>query len=150
MARLHTRKRGKSRSKKPLSSSAEKWCQFTKEEVIDFVEKFAKEGKIAAEMGLILRDQYGVPSVKVLTGKTISQILQEKKLAPQYPSDLVALLRRAVKLMKHLKANPQDKHNRLKLSNVEAKIKRLVRYYRGKKLPIDWKYEPATAALIVK
>ena len=71
MARLHTRKRGKSRSKKPVTSTALKWVDYSKDEVTGFVENLAKEGKAEAEIGLILRDQYGIPSVKLLTGKTI-------------------------------------------------------------------------------
>ena len=51
---------------------------------------------------------------------------------------------------KHLKENKRDKSNAIKLSHVESKIKRLVVYYRGKKLPKDWKYEPEKAALLVK
>ncbi len=150
MARLHTRKRGKSGSKKPAVSSAQKWVDYSSEEVIGFVETLAKEGKTEAEIGLTLRDQNGIPSVKLLTGKTISQLLKEKNLSPKYPSDLVALLTKAVNMMNHLKSNSGDKHNRIKLSHVEAKIKRLVKYYRGNKLPANWKYNPETAALIVK
>ncbi|MFH1247419.1 MAG: 30S ribosomal protein S15 [Candidatus Micrarchaeota archaeon] len=150
MARLHTRKRGKSRSKKPTSNVAPKWVDYSKEEIIGFVETLAKEGKAEAQIGLILRDQYGIPSVKLMTGKTISEILKEKNLSPKYPSDLVALLRKAVNLMEHLKTNRSDKSNRIKLALVESKIKRLVKYYRGKKLPAKWKYDPETAALIVK
>lgn len=150
MARLHTRKRGKSRSKKPVASSAAKWVDYSAEEVTGFVENLAKEGKSEAQIGLVLRDQYGIPSVKLLTGKTISQLLKEKNLSPKYPSDLVALLRKAVNIMDHLKSNSGDKSNRIKLSHVEAKIKRLVKYYRGNKLPANWKYNPETAALIVK
>lgn len=150
MARLHTRKRGKSKSHKPLSSSASKWVDYSSEEIAGFVETLAKEGKAEAQIGLILRDQYGIPSVKQLTGKTISQILVEKSLAPKYPSDLVALMRRTVSIRKHLKNNMSDKSNRIKLAHVEAKIKRLVKYYRGNKLPANWKYDPEAVALIVK
>ena len=150
MARLHTRKHGKSKSKKPESSNAQKWVDYSSEEVVNFVERLAKEGKTEAGIGLTLRDQYGIPSVKLLTGKTISKILAEKQLAPKYPSDLVALLRKAVNMRDHLKANQSDVHNRVRLMRVESKIKRLVLYYRGNKLPVKWKYDPQTAALIVK
>ncbi|MFH0713731.1 MAG: 30S ribosomal protein S15 [Candidatus Micrarchaeota archaeon] len=150
MARLHTRKKGKSGSNKPVTSNAKKWVGYSKEELATFIETFFKEGKTEAKIGLILRDQYGVPSVREITGKTISQILAEKQLTPKYPSDLVALLQKAVTVMKHLKKNPSDKANRTKLGHIEAKIKRLVVYYRGKQLPAKWKYDPETAALIVK
>ena len=46
--------------------------------------------------------------------------------------------------------NKKDKLNSKQLVHVEAKIKRLANNYRGKKLPKDWKYDPAQAALLVK
>ncbi len=149
MARLHTRKKGKSRSRKPENPS-HSWVDYSSEEVTSFVETLAKEGKSEAQIGLTLRDQYGIPSVRGITGKTISQVLKEKNMTPKYPSDLMSLLRKAVNIMQHLKANKGDKSNRIKLNHVESKIKRLVRYYRGNKLPAKWKYDPETAALIVK
>jgi small subunit ribosomal protein S15 len=150
MSRLHTRKGGKSKSHKPAISGAAKWVDYSKDEIVNFVETLAKEGKTEAQIGITLRDQYGIPSVKQLTGKTISQLLAEKDLSPKYPSDLVALLRKAVNMMNHLKSNASDKHNRTRLARVESKIRRLVKYYRGKKLPVNWKYDPEAAALIVK
>lgn len=149
MARLHTRKKGRSASHKPLVKSIG-WVRLSKDEVVSLVERLAKEGKAEAQIGLALRDEHGVPSVKAIVGKTVSQILAEKKLSPKYPSDLTDLIRKAVSLRKHVEANPRDKSNRKKLGDVESKIKRLVRYYRGKKLPRDWKYSPEEAALLVK
>ena len=150
MARLHSRKRGKSRSHKPAQSSAEKWNDYTTEEIVSFVETLARSGKTEAQIGQVLRDQYGVPSVKLVTDKTLSQLLKEKSLSPKYPSDLIALMRRAVNVREHIRSNPGDKSNRTKLLHLESKIKRLVRYYRGNKLPANWKYDAQTAALIVK
>lgn len=150
MARVHSRKRGKSASKKPIAKPSYAWVQVGGEEVFSLIEKMAKEGKSEAQIGTLLRDQHGVPSVKALTGKTVSQALAEKGLKKQFPSDLIDLIRKAVRLRKHLKTNNRDDSNWKKLNDVESKIKRLVRYYRGKKLPKDWKYDPDEAALLVK
>lgn len=150
MARLHSKKRGKSRSHRPVQRGAEQWLDYSPEEVVSFVESLARSGKTEAQIGQTLRDQYGIPSVKGVTGKSLSQLLQEKSLAPKYPSDLIALMRRAVNVRQHISSNPTDRLNRKKLSDVESKIKRLVRYYQGDKLPQGWKYNPETAALIVK
>lgn len=150
MARMHSGKRGKSASSKSNFHAKASWVKHSKEEVIALVEKYAKEGKAEAAIGQILRDQQGIPSVKIITGKTVSQLLKEKGLAGTYPSDLLDLIRRAVQMRKHLKINPRDKSNKQKLIHVESKIKRLVRYYRGTKLPADWSYNPETAALLVK
>ena len=150
MARLHTRKRGKSSSHKPTHQQNLGWVKLSKDEITALVEKLSKEGKPERVIGLVLRDEYGVPSVKAVVGKTVSQILAEKKLSPKYPSDLIDLIRRAVGMRKHLKINTRDTSNKTKLVHVESKIKRLVRYYRGGKLPVDWKYNPDEAALLVK
>ncbi|MFH1750662.1 MAG: 30S ribosomal protein S15 [Candidatus Micrarchaeota archaeon] len=150
MARMHTRKRGRSKSHKPIRSSAHMWVTITKEEIESIVEGLGKTGKKDAEIGLILRDQHAVPSVKAITGKTVSQILKEKGLQPKYPSDLLDLIMKAVRMRKHMANNKKDRLNSKQLVHVEAKIKRLVNYYRGKKLPKDWKYDPEQAALLVR
>ncbi len=149
MARLHTRKKGRSASHKPAVKSAG-WVRQSKEEVVALVERLAKEGKTEAQIGLALRDEHGVPSVKMIVGKKVGAILAERKVAPKYPSTLIDLIRKAVSLRKHLEANPRDTQNKKKLTDVESKIKRLVRYYRGNKLPSDWKYSAEEAALLVK
>lgn len=150
MARMHTRKRGRSKSHKPRRTTAPLWVPLSKEDIASAVLKLAKEGRQEAEIGLVLRDEYGVPSVKMLTGKTISQMLKENGLSPPYPSDLLDLIKRAVGMRKHLSANRKDTSNQTRLARVESKIKRLVKYYRGRRLPRDWKYDPQTAALLVK
>ena len=150
MARMHSRKRGKSSSKKPVAKPSYAWVQISKDEIYSIVERLAREGKGEAQIGLLLRDQYGVPSVKAMTGKTISEVLKEKNLAKEYPSDLIDLVRKAVRLRKHLKGNNRDDANWKKLNDTESKIKRLVSYYRGGKLPAGWKYSPEEAALLVR
>ena len=150
MARLHTRKRGASKSRKPYSRGAPSWVKLSKQEVESLVEKLAKEGRTPAQIGNALRDLHGVPSAKAVAGKQVTKIMADRKLLGEYPSDLMALIRRAVRLGKHIGRNKKDKSNRQKLAHVEAKIKRLVKYYRGKKLQAGWKYDPATAELLVK
>jgi len=150
MARMHTRRRGKSASRRPARSTASLWVQHSKEEIAALVESLAKSGRSAPEIGLILRDQHGVPSVKSIAGKTVSKILEEKGMAPKYPADLLYLIKRAVRMRKHLSSSKKDTLNRTKLLHVESKIRRLVKYYRGRKLPKDWTYNPETAALLVK
>lgn len=151
MARMHTRKKGKSHSKKPLVKGSYAWVRMSEQELLALIEKLAKEGKSEAAIGQILRDQYGLPHMKAMLGKRISAVLAEKKLSKVYPSDLMDLIRKAVDLRKHLKNNPHDDHNTKSLANAESKIRRLVIYYKGaKKLPAGWKYDPEAAALLVK
>lgn len=150
MARMHSRRKGESGSVRPASKTAPPWVETSKEEAVALVEKLAKEDKTPAEIGGILRDAYGIPSFKALAGKTISKALKQLELGPKYPSDLLSLIKKAVRLRAHLGGARQDKLNKAMLVRTESKIRRLVKYYRGYKLPGDWKYEPEQAALLVK
>lgn len=151
MARIHARKRGKSGSTKPAVKQNPGWVKQPKEEIIGLVVALRKEGKSTSLIGQILRDSHGIPSVKMAVGKSIKQILVENKLYTDYPEDLLNLMRSAVKLHKHMKNNKMDKHNKRALILTESKVKRLVKYYKGKKvLPSNWYYKPEQAALILK
>lgn len=151
MARIHARRRGKSGSKKPPRTAPPAWVEYTAEEVEGLVVKLRKEGYSAAMIGTILRDQYGIPSVRLVTGKKITKILEENGLAPEIPEDLMALIRKAVNLRKHLEQHPKDKHSMRGLQLTESKIRRLVKYYRRTgKLPAKWRYDPEQAKLLVR
>ena len=71
-------------------------------------------------------------------------------MAPQLPEDLTNLMRKAVRLGEHLKINNKDVHNTRSLRLTEAKILRLVKYYRSTNvISEDWKYSLADAKLLV-
>ena len=151
MARMHTRRKGKSCSNHPMVSENPAWVPLNATEIEDLIVKLAKDGIISAQIGLILRDQYGVPDVKLATGKTITEIMAEKGVAPALPEDLSNLMRRAISLNVHLKSNKGDVSNRRGLLMIEAKIRRLERYYkRNGVLPADWKYSLSNAELMLK
>lgn len=151
MARMHSKKHGRSGSKRPPTKAVPEWSEFSGPEVEEIVVKLGKEGATPALIGQTLRDQYGVPSVRNLTGKTLTRILKEGGMKITYPHDLLSLINRAVNVRTHLKGNRADTHNRVKLGHIEAKIRRLARYYtKSGELPKGWKYDPDTAALLVK
>lgn len=150
MARMHSRKKGKSGSTKPAQLVKPAWVPLKAKETELLVTKLAKEGASASKIGLLLRDQYGVPDVKLVTGKTIGNILAEKKLAGEIPEDLMALIRKAVLIRKHLEENHKDQPGRRGLILTESKIMRLSKYYkRAGKLARTWKYDPETIKLQV-
>lgn len=149
MAKLHTRRKGKSGSRKVKGSA--KWVELSPEEVEKIIIDLRKAGNSNAKIGVVLRDQYGVPSVHSHCKKKITQIVEEKLGKIQYPDDLLNLIKKAVKLRKHLSANKSDVHNKTRLNRTESKIRRSASYYvKTKVLPVDWKYDPETAALLVK
>ncbi len=142
MARMYSRACGKAKSYKPLNPTTPTWIRYKAKEIELLVGKLAKEGKTASEIGLILRDSYGIPSVKCLSGKKIQQILSEKKLTQELPEDMYALMKRATILKKHLKENHKDMAALRGFQLTESKIKRLVKYYKQiGKLPADWKFD---------
>ncbi len=127
------------------------WVKYTTEEIEELIVKFNREGKTASEIGITLRDQYGIPSVKAVTGEKITQILEKKGQANDYPEDILNLIKRAVNIRDHLKENPKDIHSKRGLTIIESRIRRLGSYYsREGKLPEGWRYDPTEAALLVK
>ena len=150
MSRMHTSSKGKAGSKKPLSTTPPSWMKLKKEEVKALVIKLEKKGYQTSQIGLILRDSYGVPDIKIITGNTISQILKENNLTHEVPEDIQNLIKRAVKVRKHLSANKKDTASKRGLQLIESKIRRLEKYYkRTGRLPEKWKYEPEKARLLV-
>ena len=142
MARMYSRKKGKSGSKKPLQKSKQSWLAHNAKEIEMLIVKLAKEGKPSSMIGLVLKDSYGVPDVKTATGKSITRILAEKNLSPKIPEDLLALIKKSITLRKHMEENRQDMTSLRGVQLTESKIKRLVKYYKkARKLPVDWKYD---------
>jgi len=142
------KERGQSHSTRPLSSRSPSWCRYTSEEVEALVVKLAREGNPPSRIGVILRDQYGIPLVKAIVGKGISEMLKENKLGSPVPEDLEALLRKAARLRAHLERNRSDKYNRKAVQVIESKIYSLSEYYKRKGvLPEDWRYTRTTFAV---
>jgi len=151
MARMHSKRGGKSGSKRPATKAVPEWVEYSAPEVEDLILGMGKKGMAPALIGQTLRDQHGVPSTKALTGKSVEKILKEGGVKMAYPPDLLELIKRAMNVRAHLKVNTSDVHNRVKLGHIEMKIKRLARFYTSNgKLPEGWKYDPETAALLVK
>lgn len=148
---MHSSRKGSSGSKKPLVGENPKWVPLSADEIKELVAKLAGEGMSPAKIGLVLRDQYAVPSVKLATGKSMKEILEEKGVKFELPEDLQALMKRAVTLSSHLAKNPKDLHNLRGRQLVESKIRRLVKYYKREGvIPESWNYTLGTAALQVE
>ena len=151
MARMYSRKKGKHGSKKPPMKIVPRWVNYKKKEVEDLVIKLANEKKTSAIIGTILRDQYGVPDVKIIAGKTITKIMAENKIYPDYPEDLISLFKKAIILREHLKKHKADKHSKKGLEHLESKIRRLIRFYAEEgKISKEFSYDPEKIKLIVQ
>jgi len=148
LARLYSSKRGRSGSTRPVSKKPPSWFKYTPEEVEALIAKLAKEGNSASAIGAILRDRQGIPLVKPVVGKTITEVVRAGGQSPKIPEDLDYLFRRAGGLRKHLEKNRKDYVNKRTLAGVESKIHRLVKYYKARgKLAPEWEYKPMAASV---
>ena len=148
MARIHSHRHGKSHQTRPPSKSTPSWVTTTPDEARAAIFKLAKEGLTPSRIGQTLRDDYGVPLVKPLTGKPLGKVLTEGKAAPKVPQDLHDLIERAQRVQKHLQTHKSDRKNVHSLELVEAKIYRLSKYYKERGiLPHDFKFTAVVAQL---
>ena len=151
MARMHSSAKGKSKSTKPSKKVVPSWLKYKAKEVELLIVKYAKEGKNPSQIGIYLRDEYGIPDAKIITNKSITQILKDKKLLKEIPEDLMALIRKAVFIRNHLDNNKHDMTARRGLILTESKIKRLTKYYKQTgRMPLEWKYDPKKIKLVVE
>lgn len=81
-----------------------------------------------SQIGVLLRDSYGVAQVKSVTGQKIMRLLKANGLAPSLPEDLYHLIKKAVSIRKHLERNRNDKDSKFRLILVESRIHRISRY----------------------
>eukprot|EP01028_Stygiella_incarcerata_P001278 TRINITY_DN120_c0_g1_i2.p1 TRINITY_DN120_c0_g1~~TRINITY_DN120_c0_g1_i2.p1 ORF type:complete len:149 (-),score=31.22 TRINITY_DN120_c0_g1_i2:60-506(-) len=147
---MHSNGKGISRRSLPYKRSAPSWLKTTPENVIDQVKKLARRGLTPSQIGVFLRDSYGIGQVKSVTGKKILRLLKIEGMAPEIPEDLYHLIKKAVAVRKHLEKFRQDKDAKFRLILVESRIHRLARYYkRTRQLPPTWKYDSATASTLV-
>ena len=140
--------KGKSHSIRPVSRRPPSWCKYQPEEVESFIIKLAKEGHSMSSIGTILRDQYAIPLVKPIVGKSISDVLQGAGLAPSLPEDLSNLMKKAQSLAVHMDKNKKDLHNKRNMQIIEARIHKLSRYYKREGvLAKNWKYVAKIASV---
>eukprot|EP00948_MAST-09A_sp_MAST-9A-sp1_P000601 g601.t1 len=153
--------KGISKSAKPYKRSPPQWAMKDHKNedgtttdiqtyVVNEIVRLAKKGLKPSQIGVLLRDEKGIPQVKSITGSKILRILKLKGMSPDVPEDLYCLIKKAVNVRKHLQSNRSDKSAKFRLILIESKIHRLARYYRrARALPPSWRYESASAAAIV-
>lgn len=137
-----------------MVDEAPEWSDVDADAIEDRVVELAETGHSPSEIGLALRDEgvqgTPIPNVKLATGKKVTEILDENEAEPEVPEDLRNLMARAVRLRDHMNENPTDHQNKRALQNAEAKIRRLVDYYRGDELAADFTYSYDVAVDILE
>jgi len=96
-----------------------------------------------SQIGMTLRDNYGIPSVKDALGKSITNVLEEDGEGLRLPEDLRSLIISAMELREHLEENPKDTSAKKGLQEKEARIRSLGKYYAEREtINPDWRYDP--------
>lgn len=127
------------------------WVDKNPEEIEELIVELKERGHPPSQIGIILRDQYGIPGVRETLDKSMLEILESHDIAPDIPEDLMNLMERAVQLRNHLEQHPNDNRTKRALSKLEAEIQKLTKYYKREgRRPEDWRYDPEEAALLVQ
>ncbi len=92
------------------------WVTMKPAEISKIVLNLHKEGNSPAKIGLILRDQHGIPRAKLL-GKKITQILKEENQTPESP--VVQIEKSKLNLEKHI---GKHKHDYTALKTLHKKL----------------------------
>jgi len=105
------------------------WLKYTGDEVKAIILKLVNKGLTGEKIGLVLRDQYGVPDVKIY-GFSIKEVLVEKgKFEEPTNINLKAKLEAVIN---HYKKNKQDKRAERSLIITKAKLKKREDYLNKK------------------
>jgi small subunit ribosomal protein S15 len=115
-------KKSESKSEKPV------WLKYTQEEVEAIILKLANKNFTSEKIGLILRDQYGIPNVR-LFGIKIKQVLSEKE--KYQDSNILNLKKKVEKIEEHYKKNRQDKKAERYLIINKAELKKREDYLKN-------------------
>ncbi|MBU0907046.1 MAG: 30S ribosomal protein S15 [Nanoarchaeota archaeon] len=86
-------------------SAKPNWVKMRAADLEKIVVELGKKGDSPAKIGLILRDQYGVPRAKLL-GKKITKILDENGVS--YQDDKAIVDKRVALLQSHIGKNKHD------------------------------------------
>lgn len=138
-------------AKEKTGEKAVAWVDYKPSEVEELVVGLANQGMTPAEIGMNLRDQHGIPSVKKLTGMNLEKILEKKGLQTDMPRDLLNIIKRSVVIYRHMQANRKDMTAKRGYTLAVSKIRKLTKYYiEHGKLDRNWRYTPEAAELLVK
>lgn len=137
---MHCPGKGKSCSMKPFTTDVQTYMSQSIPELKKLIIHLANRGTPAAQIGTILRDEHGVGSCADILGMTLLAFLRENGVAPAIPDDLTALIEKSNRMRQHLTHNNKDSDAKYRITLINSRIHRLVRYYKEKAvLPGNWK-----------
>lgn len=110
-------------------STAEKyakpaWLKMSEEELVKVITTLSEKYQ-PAQIGLILRDQYGVPTTKVY-GKKLGDYLAQ--IGKTENHELKNVEKKVEKIVEHLKKNITDKRSKHHLQKSASKLNAMKKY----------------------
>lgn len=102
------------------------WLKMEEKELKKIIEELAKKGKSSSQIGIILRDQYAVPTTKVF-GKKLNSYLKE--LGIDKNEVLENAEKKAENLKEHVKNNVTDRKAKHKFQKAQSRVNVLKRHY---------------------
>lgn len=101
------------------------WLKSSEEDMKKIIAELA--GKYQpAQIGLILRDQYGIPTTKVF-GKKLATYLKEAGVDPT-KVELQNVEKRVENLKEHMKKHTQDKKAKHKIQKPQSRVSKIKKY----------------------
>lgn len=94
-------------------------------EIETIIVNLAKENKSPAQIGVILRDQYGVPKARLVLNKKMKKILEESNI--NYKSDKTIIEENVENLKKHMEKNKHDNTAKKAITKKLWRIQKLSR-----------------------
>ena len=101
------------------------WIKMDEKELVAIIKELSTKYP-SSQIGMILRDQYGIPTTRVF-GKKLKSYLEE--LGIETKEDLVNAVNKVDSLKEHMKNNVTDKRSKHKLQKAQAHLNKVKRYY---------------------
>ena len=105
------------------------WLKMSEEDLAKLIATLSEKYQ-PAEIGLILRDQYGIPTTKVY-GKKLGQYLAE--IGKKVDSDLKNIEKKVEGMNEHLKKHITDKRSKHMLQKSVSRLNAMKKYSARKK-----------------
>ena len=99
------------------------WLKYSEDEVSLIILKLAEKGLTAEKIGLVLKDQYGIPRVKLYNLK-IKDVLKEKFQEPT----IINLQKKVERITLHNQRHKNDKKAGRSMIISKAKLKKRFEY----------------------
>jgi len=101
------------------------WVKMKEPELKEIIKKLAEKNS-PSQIGMILRDQYGVPTTRIF-GKKLKAYLKE--LGIERNEDLENAEKKVDRMKEHLKSNITDRKAKHKLQKAQSRLVIIRRYF---------------------